>query len=62
MVRMNQKMLAIAAIVTAAALTGIFSSTPMAAYAGGGDESETNCDHLCMIGQCSRAYCYNYGL
>ena len=32
---MNQKMLAIAAIVTAAALTGIFSTTPMAAYAGG---------------------------
>ena len=35
MVDMNQKMLAIAAIVTAAALTGIFSTTPMAAYAGG---------------------------
>jgi hypothetical protein len=41
---MNQKMLAIAAIVTAAALTGIFSTTPMAAYAGGGDESETSTD------------------
>jgi hypothetical protein len=43
---MNQKMLAIAAIVTAAALTGIFSTTPMAAYAmgGDGDESETNTD------------------
>ena len=41
---MNQKMLAIAAIITAAALTGIFSTTPMAAYAGGGDESETNTD------------------
>ena len=32
---MNQKMLAIAAIVMLA-LTGIFSTTPMAAYAGGG--------------------------
>jgi hypothetical protein len=42
---MNQKMLSIAAIITAAALTGIFSTTPMAAYAGGdGDESETNTD------------------
>jgi len=41
---MNQKMLAIAAIITAAALTGIFSTTPMAAYAGGGDESETSTD------------------
>ena len=30
MVRMNQKMLAIAAIVTATALTGIFATTPMA--------------------------------
>ena len=38
-------MLAIAAIITAAALTGIFSATPMAAYAGGdGDESETSTD------------------
>jgi hypothetical protein len=45
MVDMNQKMLAIAAIITAAALTGIFSTTPMAAYAGGdGDESETSTD------------------
>jgi hypothetical protein len=33
-------MLTIAAIVTAAALTGIFSTTPMAAYAEG-DSSET---------------------
>jgi hypothetical protein len=41
---MNQKMLAIAAIITAAALTGILSTAPMAAYAGGGDESETNTD------------------
>jgi hypothetical protein len=45
MVDMNQKLLAIAAIITAAALTGIFSTTPMAAYAGGdGDESETSTD------------------
>jgi hypothetical protein len=41
---MNQKMLTIAAIVTAAALTGIFSTTPMAAYAGDGDSSETSTD------------------
>ena len=41
---MNQKMLAIAAIVTAAALTGIFSTTPLTAYAGDGDESETSTD------------------
>ncbi|MGI0002447.1 MAG: hypothetical protein ACRD42_05145 [Nitrososphaeraceae archaeon] len=41
---MNQKMLAIAAIVTAAALTGIFSTTPLAAYAGDGDSSETSTD------------------
>jgi hypothetical protein len=41
---MNQKMLTIAAIVTAAALTGIFSTSPMAAYAGGGDDSETSTD------------------
>jgi hypothetical protein len=39
---MNQKMLTIAAIITAAALTGIFS-TPMAAYAEG-DSSETSTD------------------
>ena len=40
---MNQKMLAIAAIITAA-LTGIFSTTPMAAYAGDGESSETSTD------------------
>jgi hypothetical protein len=40
----NQKMLTIAAIVTAAALTGIFSTSPMAAYAGDGDSSETSTD------------------
>ena len=45
MAHMNQKLLAIAAIVTAAALTGIFSTTPLAAYAGGdGDSSETSTD------------------
>jgi len=45
MVHMNQKMLAIAAIATAAALTGIFSTAPMAAYGGGdGDSSETSTD------------------
>jgi hypothetical protein len=38
---MNQRMSAIAALVIAAALTGIFSTTPMAVYA---DESETNTD------------------
>jgi hypothetical protein len=40
---MNQKLLAIAAIVTAAAMTGIFSTVPMTAYADG-DESETDTD------------------
>ena len=38
---MDQKLLAFAAIVTAAALTGIFSTASMAAYA---DESETSTD------------------
>jgi hypothetical protein len=43
---MNQKIIAIAAVLAAALLTGIFSTTPMAAYAGGddydgGDSSET---------------------
>jgi hypothetical protein len=41
MVRMNHKMVTIAAIVTAAALTGIFSTTPMEVYA---DETETSTD------------------
>ena len=41
---MNQKMLTITAIVTAAALTGIFSTSPMAAYAADGDSSETSTD------------------
>jgi hypothetical protein len=43
-IHMSQKMLSIAAILTAAVLTGIFSTTPMAAYAEDGDESETNTD------------------
>jgi hypothetical protein len=38
---MNQKMLPIAAILTAAALTGILSTAPMTVYA---DESETSTD------------------
>ena len=41
---MNQKMLTIAAIVTAAALTGISSTSPMLAYAADGDSSETSTD------------------
>jgi hypothetical protein len=42
---MNQKTIAIAAVLMAAALTGLFATSPMAAYAGGdGDESETNTD------------------
>jgi hypothetical protein len=44
MAYMNQKMRAIAVIVAAAALTGIFSTTIMAAYASDGDSSETNTD------------------
>ena len=39
---MNQKMLSIAAILAAAALTGILSTAPMTVYA---DESETSTDH-----------------
>jgi hypothetical protein len=38
---MNQKMLPIAAILTAAALTGILSTAPVTVYA---DESETSTD------------------
>jgi hypothetical protein len=42
---MNQKNIAIAAIIAAALLTGIFSTTtPMAAYAGGNDDHDDN-DH-----------------
>ena len=44
MICMNHKMLAIAAVLTAAALTGILSIAPIAVYAGGGDESETSTD------------------
>ena len=40
---MNQKMLLIAAILTAAALTGILSTAPMTVYADS-DESETSTD------------------
>jgi len=41
----HQKTIAIAAVLMAAALTGLFATSPMAAYAGGdGDESETNTD------------------
>lgn len=39
---MNQKIIAIAAVLAATMLAGIFSTTPMAAYADGGDKSETN--------------------
>jgi hypothetical protein len=42
---MNQKMFAITAIITAAALAGIFSIAPIAAYASDGDSSETTTDH-----------------
>jgi hypothetical protein len=38
---MNQKMLTIAAIIAAAALTGILSTAPMTVYA---DETETSTD------------------
>jgi hypothetical protein len=42
---MNQKMLTIAAIVTAAALTGLFATSPLAyAEDRGGDESKTSTD------------------
>jgi hypothetical protein len=40
---MNQKMLTIAAIVTAAALTGLFATSPIA-WAEDGDSSETSTD------------------
>jgi hypothetical protein len=42
---MNQRTIAIAAVLTAAALTAIFTTSPLA-YAGGdgGDESETSTD------------------
>lgn len=37
---MNQKTVVIAAVLAAALLTGIFSITPMAAYAGDGEQIE----------------------
>ena len=40
---MNQKTIAIAAFLMAAAFTGLFATSPLA-YAEGGDESETNTD------------------
>jgi hypothetical protein len=40
---MNQKTIAIAAVLMAAALTGLFATSPLA-YAGGGDESTTETD------------------
>jgi hypothetical protein len=43
MVHMNQKTIAIAAVLMAAALTGLFATSPLA-YAEGGDESETSTD------------------
>jgi hypothetical protein len=42
---MNSKTIAIAAVLAATLVTGVFATTPMAAYAGGdydGDSSETN--------------------
>ena len=39
---MNQKTIAIAALLAAALLTGIFSTTPMAAYADGGYDDDCN--------------------
>jgi hypothetical protein len=43
MVQMNQKTIAIAAVLMAATLTGLFATSPLA-YAEGGDESETSTD------------------
>ena len=43
MLHMNQKTIAIAAVLMAAALTGLFATSPLA-YAEGGDESETSTD------------------
>jgi hypothetical protein len=41
---MNQKTIAIAAVLAAALLTGIFSTTPMAAYAGGDYDDDDHDD------------------
>ena len=43
MVHMNQKTIAIAAVLMAAALTGLLATSSLA-YAEGGDESETSTD------------------
>ena len=40
---MNQKTIAIAAVLMATALTGLFATSPLA-YASDGDSSETNTD------------------
>ena len=42
---MNQKTIAIAAVLAAALLTGIFSTTPMAAYADGGYDDDDHHDN-----------------
>jgi hypothetical protein len=41
---MNNRILTIAAVLSASLIAGVFATTPMAAYAGGdyGDSSETN--------------------
>jgi hypothetical protein len=44
MVHMNQKAIAIAAVIMAAALTGLFATSPLAYAGGDGDESETSTD------------------
>jgi hypothetical protein len=45
MIHMNQKTIAIAAVVMAAALTGLFATSPLAyAEDRGGDTSETSTD------------------
>jgi hypothetical protein len=41
---MNQRTIAIAAVLMAAALTGIFATSPLAYAGGDGDESETSTD------------------
>jgi hypothetical protein len=41
---MDTKMLTVAAIVTAAVLTGMFATSPLAYAGGDGDSSETNTD------------------
>ena len=41
---MNQRTIAIAAVLMAAALTGLFATSPLAYAGGDGDESETSTD------------------